>query len=77
MVDTGLQLAGFAHVAGELHKINCAHQRLTSLVFSALRVSAIWGRNWKLFSAVLALGFIPVVTNTVRSSLLGVCNVRD
>ncbi|EKM51717.1 uncharacterized protein PHACADRAFT_102465 [Phanerochaete carnosa HHB-10118-sp] len=32
-------------------------------VFSALRVSAIRGRNWFLFALVLALGSIPVWTN--------------
>ncbi|EKM48194.1 uncharacterized protein PHACADRAFT_214913 [Phanerochaete carnosa HHB-10118-sp] len=32
-------------------------------LFSALRVSAIWGRNWFLFVLVLALGSIPVWAN--------------
>lgn len=39
--------AGFAQVA----------------VFSALRVSAIWGRNWLLFLVVSVLGLVPVVPN--------------
>ena len=35
-------------------------------VFSALRVSAIWGGNRALFLVVFALGVPSVVTNAVR-----------
>lgn len=36
-------------------------------VFSALRVSAMWDRNYYMFTILLVLGLAPVATDIVRS----------
>lgn len=59
------------------HRRYKPRSRLTSLVFSALRVSSICGRNWTIFSGLLVLGLVPVGTNIVRSNVLGICEICD
>ncbi|EKM57579.1 uncharacterized protein PHACADRAFT_90412, partial [Phanerochaete carnosa HHB-10118-sp] len=49
------------------HSVSCATQPL--VVFSALRVCAIWNQNYVLFIIVLVLGLTPVITNAVCTIL--------
>lgn len=42
-------------------------ESLISSVFSALRVFALWERNWTVFTVVLSLGMFQVTIGLVRS----------
>ena len=57
---------GFLEAAGERENIkHDDNLNLVFVVFSALRVYALWGRNYLLSSLVLILGCAPVVTDMV------------